>query len=231
MIRIPTQFSALLLFGVVGCVADTPFGSQRFKVVGMALESAVPGVFVCSDLSDTSLRGEPLVRAIEIRAGDLVETEEIVQLSARQRKSGVFFNYSVLMGPNPLSGETVSGWFENSEPTVRLASTGWVYLEGEQPRSKTEWVSAAAEGSAIVLQRATGSLQRVFFLDGLQANIACIQDDSISSALNAVGTYIDIGPGCAFSAPIQIDVPATPSDVQSFIDYVRAAAAACGLTP
>lgn len=231
MIRIPGRLLALLLIGTIGCATETPFGSQRFKVVGMALTSPVPGAFVCSDLSHTSLRGESLVRAIDIRAGDLIETEEIVQLSARQRKSGVFFNYSVLMGPNPLSGQTVSGWFENSDPTIRLASTGWVYLEGEQPRSKTEWVSAAAEGSAIVLQRATGSLQRVFFLDGLQANIACLQDDSISSVLTAVGTYIDIGPGCAFSAPIQIDVPATPADVQSFIDYVRAAAAACGLTP
>ena len=55
-----------------------------------------------------------------------------------------------------------------------------------------------------------------------------------------VGTYVrntvqgvcrDIGPDCVFSGPFQIDVPATPADVQSFVDYVRAAADACGLAP
>lgn len=232
MIRILSQFFALLLIGAMGCATETPFGSQRFKVVGMVLEFPVPGGFVYCDLSDIALRDESLVRAFDIDAGDLVETKKIVQLSARQLKSGVFFDYDVLMGPNPLSSGSVSGWFENSDPTMRLGSEGWVYLNGEQTRSKTEWVSLATEGSAIVLQRLTGGLERVFFLNGVYAEITCNEDDSQSSTLNADRTYLEIGPDCAFSAPIELDAPTTPADVKSFIDdYVLAAAAASGLTP
>lgn len=230
MIRIPRQVLALFLIGVIGCATEPQIGRQRFKVVGMALESPVPGGFVCSALSRISLRDEPLVRAIDINAGDLIETESIVQLSARQRKSGKFFNYGVLMGPNPLSGESVAGWFENSDPTMRLASEGWVYLAGEENRAESDWVSVATRGSAIVLQKATSTLQRVFFLDGVKVDIT--RDNCLPiPPLDAANTYVNIEPGCAFSAPLEVDVPATPPDVQSFIDYVRAAATACGLTP
>lgn len=237
MKRIRIQFLALILIGVIGCTTGSQVGRQRFKVVGTALEYPVPPTvpptfgFVCSDLDEIAVRDRSVVRSINIDAGDLIESESIVKLSARQRKAGVFFNYGVLMGPNPLSGTSVSGWFENSDPTIRLASEGWVYLEGEQLRARTTWVSTPARGSAIVLQIVSSTLQRVFFLDGVQVDITRDNCPPIPP-LNVVGTYVNIEPACAISAPLLLDVPGTtPPDVQGFIDYVRTAADACGLAP
>ena len=231
MIRIPSLFLTLLLIGVIGCDPASPLGSQRFKVVGMAEVYSVPPpnyAFVCCNLNEIALRDESLVRAIDIDTGDLIETEKIVQLSAREIRSGVFFDYGVLMGPNPGSSDSVLGWFENSDTTMALHSPGWVYVEGQNTRAKSDWVSAATRGSAIVLQIVTSSLQRVFFLEGLQLTVTCNQTNT-TSTLSTPLTYIDVtdtGSGCGFSAPILIS--ATP-DAQDFINYVTAAATACGL--
>lgn len=244
MIRIPSPFLVLLLIGVIGCDPASPLGSQRFRVVGMAVQvlPAPPVAFVCCDLSEITLRDESLVREIDLDTGDLIETERIVHLRARELRSGVFFNYGVLMGPNPDSSDSVSGWFENSDTTAALLSPGWVYADGENTRTKSDWVSTATRGSAVVLQIVSSTLQRVFFLDGVQVIVSCNENNS-TSILNEEDTYINITydpllPGCVFSPPIDLDetgatpgVPATPVDAQEFIDYVRTAAIACGFTP
>lgn len=250
MTRFHLRVSTLLLLGSLGC-ATTPKGGgmaveqaavveddsasvPKIRVLGILAESSACTnplkctAFGYTDFDLTTVSNGPIGPTVPPSPGQPIVTRQIVKISIAQTVAKKTFKYDAFLGPNPGSSKDVRGWLKNSEPTIVLDTDGWVLLAGAQPRVKSDWVSAGADGSTIVLHREDGDLQRFFYLDGgtnVKATVSCIEDPTKTRELGTPGTYINILSGCVFEPPGKgesFDIAIAALEVKDFVKYVKA---------
>lgn len=241
MTRITIVAALGVLLGSLGCATtpDPPHFREAtfFDLKGIVAESATCTdpptckAFGFSKFEKTKVNNVSVKSRMPVATQDLIMSKQIVKLSVT-RGGSAFFNYIALMGPNPGSNANVIGLLEQSDPTIKLATEGWVLIAGSLPRAKSDWVSGGADGSTIVLHKVGGNLQRFFYLEGatgVTATVSCLRDPTKTRDLATPGTYINILPGCMFDPPgagSSFDIGTAAQEVRDFVDYVKAAAEA-----
>lgn len=155
--------SALLIASqVVGCGKDTAVTDSmdversninHFGYLGRTIPNGAPTgrVNLSLVLINSAPQSKPLNR------NDKVYTQEYTLLQSRWAVTN-FVKNNILFGPHPgVIGETAKMEVQNFDPlpinipVVQIAC-GWVYLTGDDPQVQTNWVSAGATGSKIVMQ-------------------------------------------------------------------------------
>lgn len=140
-------------------------------------------------LDQAELNDLPLVR--EIPLNRKFESEHIAVFHVDELAGPS--EYVAILGPtsNPKHGGVVI--FEKGTIVSRI-SYGWIYLTGDEPRIKTEWVTGGACGCEIAMQifRRTSDnvlVHRAYFIDGLSAYLDL---DTGRLDFPETGMYVDV---------------------------------------
>lgn len=222
-------FGAALAAGMaVGCATnghdDKVNLAPSFRLTGAVVEdtsTATPTYhFVDLEEPDGERGGTDAPLAID----SWYTTNQNLKIAVKQSVGGKFYNYEAVVGPRSKT-ETTTFRVVSADRGIEITS-GWVFAWGALAKAATDWVTAASEGSTIVLERVSGTTERVYFLQGLRATVTCGSGTPVY--ISSPGYYVQLDyawgtSACTVTGPTLIAGSAVEPTVNRLSDIARAA--------
>jgi len=214
----------LVLFLSAGCTSHmrpSRNGPPSIAITGLVAKSAAGANYAFADLGGSSYDKKGFGRRAQ--PGPPFETAQNLKIEIAQQGPNVYHDFFVLLGAPLGSDDYGKGAFINSEPTFYVLD-GWAYASGDGVRTKTDWVSGAAQGTEIVVRIVDDSTQEVYLLASNQGSaeieVTCHNGNAGETIDNhgQEGYFVRITSGCVITNPARI---ADDADAQAFITAVE----------
>lgn len=203
-----------------GCASQKPNQAQ-VRLTGIVAKSKAGPTYAFADFDLSTYRGNRFRRKLETHKRLI--TTQYLKLEVSQHGPIYDHDFFVVFGPNPNAPhKPASVRILNSEVTTEVTS-GWAYLDGDNPNGKSDWVSAGAQGTKIVLRIVNDTTQEVYLLasnaESAEVKVTCNNGNPGQTFNNAgqAGWFVRIQSGCVISAPAQIG---SDPDAQAFITAI-----------
>ena len=212
---------ALLLLTAVGCGQHIVGfrAAPTVDITGIVAKTAVGDQYAFADFEETFFDHKSMKK--KAKADRKFATTQYMKLEISGKGDKHYHDYFVLLGPPIGSNEEASGVLRNSDPTFKV-SQGWAYVSGDNVRAKTDWVSAAAQGTEIVVQIVNQNEQMVYLLaaNRASANVTLTCKKTPPKKFKNTGNlgwFVRIKANCVYEGPFEIS---SDQDAKVFIDGI-----------
>ena len=197
---------ALSLLVVVGCgqpiVGFSFRAAPTVDITGIVAKTAVGDQYAFADFEETFFDHKSMKK--KAKADRKFATTQYMKIEISGKGDEHYHDYFVLLGPPIGSNEEASGVLRNSDPTFKV-SEGWAYVSGDHARASVRWVSGAAEGTKIVVQKVNDDEANVYLLannyEGASMELTCSNGTEIPIFYNAglKGWFVNIKAPCTWT--------------------------------
>lgn len=228
-----TGISLLLI--LPGCCGQRRDHDRQIRKVGRetcAFQAQITGMWAPGesspfgqfcDFSHVRIGEQPM--ACPVERDLLFQTDTALRFRTIRTLGEREENVTFVMGVSLNPGTTATGSFSKEYGELNLVS-GWIFVWGQLPTVKTEWVSAGAEGTTMAVEIKSG-VHRVYFVSADGAERVNLTTAASAKSLTAAGTFVDVTSTGSISPQKKIadDVAA-----REFIEKAGAMARAAGWT-
>ncbi len=213
---------ALSLLVVVGCGQPNKGffrAAPTVIITGIVAKSKTTDNYAFANLNQTSYDHKSMKKAA--KAGRKFATTQYVKIDISGDGDERYHDYFVVLGPHIGSNEEATGVLHNTAPTFEVDG-GWAYLSGNNIEAKTDWVSAAAQGTEIVVQIVNSDEQIVYLLaanrESANVTLTCKSTDPKNfENTGRLGYFVRVKDKCTYEGPFEIS---SDQDAQDFIDGI-----------
>lgn len=222
-----------LLLILPGCCGHRRDHDRQFRKVKMqtcAFQAQITGMWAPDefhkigqfcDFSRVRIGEQPMACSVE--RDQLFQTDTALRLQTRRTAGEQEENVTLVMGVSLNPGTTASGKYSKEYGELNLFS-GWIFVWGQLPTVKTEWVAAGAEGTTMAVEIKSGA-HRVYFVTADGAERINLATATSGKSLTAAGTFVEVSPTGSMSPQQKI---ADDAAAKEFIEKASALARTAG---